>query len=115
MFINRESRDTAKGTVAHMRPPDESVQRQHVLARPGWVIFPKWEAGVATQLTPRSKAQTFIYLAQNAFNYSHLGRHGFDAGTALIRQSACYDFRYSRLEEAVQIFDQMAAQQLAQA
>lgn len=115
VFINRESRDTAKGTVAHMRPPDESVQRQHVLARPGWVIFPKWEAGVATELTPRSKAQTFIYLAQNAFNYSHLGQHGFDAGTALIRQSACYDFRYSRLEEAVQIFDQMAAHQLAQA
>jgi len=114
-FINREVRDTAKGTVAHLRPPADSVWRQNEPARPGWVIFPKWEPRVETELTPRSQAQTFIYLAQNAFNYSHLGQHGFDAGTALIRQSACHDFRYSRLEEAVQVFDQLAAQRLAQA
>jgi hypothetical protein len=52
----------------------------------------------ATELTPRSKAQTFMFLAQNAFNYSHLGADGFRVGTALIDQTACYDFRYSQLQ-----------------
>lgn len=42
-FINRASHDTAKGTVAHMRPPRDSVMNQHETARPGWVIFPKWK------------------------------------------------------------------------
>ncbi|MCA1926509.1 MAG: HprK-related kinase A [Thiobacillus sp.] len=42
VFINRASHDTVKGTVAHMRPPRDSVLRQHEPARPGWVIFPKW-------------------------------------------------------------------------
>lgn len=108
VYINRASHDTAKGTVAHMRPPRESVRRQHEPVRPGWVVFPKWEAGATTRLTPRSQAQTFMYLAQNAFNYSHLGADGFRVGTALIDQSVCYDFRYSKLDEAIVAFDQLA-------
>lgn len=108
VFINRPSHDTVKGTVAHMRPPDESVSRQHETARPGWVIFPKWEPRVPTTLTPRSRAQTFMFLAQNAFNYSHLGADGFRVGTALIDRTRCYDFHYSRLHEAIAAFDRLA-------
>jgi HprK-related kinase A len=107
-FINRVSHDTAKGSVAHMRPPRDSVLRQHEPARPGWVIFPKWEAGAETQLTPRSRAETFMFLAQNAFNYSHLGEDGFRVGSALIDQTRCYDFHYSELKEAVATFDRLA-------
>ena len=108
-FINRPSHDTAKGTVAHMRPPTESVRRQHEPARPAWVIFPKWAAGAATSLAPRSPAQTFMFLAQNAFNYSHLGADGFRTGTRLIDQVSCHDFTYSRIDEAVEAFDRLAA------
>ena len=109
VYINRASHDTIKGTVAHMRPPRESVLRQHETARPGWVIFPKWEAGVRATLMPRSQAQTFMFLAQNAFNYSHLGADGFRVGTALIDRAACYDFHYSQLHEAVAVFDRLAS------
>lgn len=107
-FINRASHDTAKGTVAHLRPPRESVRRQHEAARPGWVIFPKWTAHAPATLIPRSRAETFIYLAQNAFNYSHLGVEGFSVGTHLIEQSDCFDFQYSQLDEAVATFNQLA-------
>ncbi len=92
VYINRASHDTIKGTVAHMRPPRDSVLRQHETARPGWVIFPKWEAGATTRLTPRSKAQTFMFLAQNAFNYSHLGADGFRVGSALVDQTSLLRF-----------------------
>ena len=109
VYINRASHDTIKGTVAHMRPPRESVLRQHETARPGWVIFPKWEAGVPATLMPRSQAQTFMFLAQNAFNYSHLGPDGFRVGTALIDRVACYDFHYSQLHEAIAVFDRLAS------
>ena len=112
-FINRVSRDADKGAVAHMRPPRESVLRQHEPARPGWVIVPKWEAGAATMLTPRSKAETFMFLAQNAFNQSHLGADGFRVGTALIDQTHCYDFRYSALSEAVATFDRLAERRMS--
>jgi len=107
-YVNRPSHDTVKGTVAHMRPPRASVLRQYETARPGWVIFPKWEAGAPATLTPRSRAQTFMFLAQNAFNYSHLGADGFRVGTALIEQATCYDFRYGELDEAIATFDGLA-------
>ncbi|MDP3420129.1 MAG: HprK-related kinase A [Thiobacillus sp.] len=108
VYINRASHDTIKGTVAHMRPPRDSVLRQHETARPGWVIFPKWEAGAPATLTPRSQAQTFMFLAQNAFNYSHLGADGFRVGAALIDQTQCFDFHYGDLSEAVAEFDRLA-------
>jgi hypothetical protein len=72
------------------------------------VIFPKWLAGSDTSLTPRSKAQTFMFLAENAFNYSHLGADGFRVGTTLIDQVDCYDFQYSQLQEAIAAFDRLA-------
>ncbi len=111
--VTRPVHDTLKGTVAHMRPPRDSVLRQHEPARPAWIIFPKWEAGAATRLSPRSQAQTFMFLAQNAFNYSHLGNDGFRAGTTLVDQCACFDFRYSELVDAVDAFDQLAAEPVA--
>lgn len=107
-FLNRPSHDTAKGTVTHLRPPDDSVHRQQEPVKPGWVIFPKWQAEVEAALTPRSQAQTFIYLAQNAFNYSQLGERAFDAGTELIRQCDCYDFTYHALPDAIRMFDALA-------
>lgn len=113
VLINRESHDTSKGTVAHMRPPKESVLRQHEPARPGWVIFPKWRADSAAKLVRRSHAQTFIYLAQNAFNYSHLGEHGFLVGTQTVEECECHDFTYSSLSDAVQVFDDLAARKHA--
>lgn len=106
--INRASHDTAKGTVAHLRPPRDSVRRQHEPAHPGWVIFPKWTANAPATLSPRSRAETFIYLAENAFNYSHLGADGFRAGTHLIEQADCYDFEYSHLDEAIATFNRLA-------
>jgi len=109
-FVNRESRDTVKGTVAHLRPLRDSVRRQHEAARPGWVIFPRWQAGAAAHLIPRSKAQTFMFLAENAFNYSHLGADGFRVGSALIDQAACYDFEYGVLDDAVAVFERLAAE-----
>lgn len=112
-FLNRPSHDTAKGTVTHLRPPEDSVHRQQEPAKPGWVIFPKWQAEVEAALTPRSQAQTFIYLAQNAFNYSQLGERGFRAGTDLIRQCDCYDFTYHDLADAVRLFDRLADEKAA--
>lgn len=107
-FVNRPSHDTLKGTVAHLRPLRASVLRQHEPARPGWVIFPRWQAGAETALEPRSRAQTFMYLAENAFNYSHLGSDGFRTGCRLIDQVGCHDFTYSRLDEAVAVFNRLA-------
>lgn len=100
--------DTAKGSVAHMLAPLESVSRSCEVAEIHWVVFPRYVKGAVTSLGRRSKAQSFLNLARQSFNFNVLGDEGFDALNYVITESDCYDFQYSDLEEAIAVFDQMA-------
>ncbi len=101
--------DTTKGTVAHLKAPGDSVRRAAELARPGWIVFPKYAAGASTALTPIAPARAFMRVAENGFNYSVMGAPGFDALASVVARSASYDFTYSVLDEAIGVFEQLAA------
>jgi HprK-related kinase A len=103
--IGPESVDTTKGVVAHMRVPEDSIARVDEPARPAWFVCPRYEEGAVARLEGRSKAQTLMYIIENAFNYSVLGVQGFRTASSIIDACDCYDFTYSRLEEAMEIFD----------
>lgn len=100
-----ETYDTSKGRVTHLKPPTDSVRRMQEAARPRWIVFPRYVAGAEPLLRPRSKVQTFAHFAENAFNYSILGELGFRTVSRLLQQCDCYDFEYSRLEDALEVFD----------
>jgi HprK-related kinase A len=99
--------DTHKGTVSHLRPSVDSVRRMHEKARPAHIVFPRWHAGAATELRPRRRADAFMHAASHAFNYSLLGRLGFELNAALIDACDCWDFRYSRLDAALRAFEDL--------
>jgi HprK-related kinase A len=101
--------DTAKGTIAHLKVPRDSVNRALETARPGWVIFPRYVAGSDVRLEPIAPARTFMRVAENAFNYSVLGRAGFSGLGNLAEAAPGYDFSYGRLDEALALFDRLAA------
>jgi len=105
--FSRKVSDTMKGTVAHMQAPADSVARASEWARPGWVIFPRYEAGADTHLTALPKAHAFMRAADNAFNYSLLGERGFASLAGLIEASSCHDFVYSKLDEAIDVFNNL--------
>jgi HprK-related kinase A len=100
--------DTVKGTIAHVKPPADSIARAAECARPAWIVFPKYEEGAATSLAPLAKAPTFMRVAENCFNYSVLGAAGFAALAGLIEQTASYAFTYSKLDEAIAWFAALA-------
>lgn len=100
--------DTSKGTVGHMRAPTASVVRSQECATPAWVIFPKYEAEADANLQAYPKADAFMQIAENTFNYSMLGRTGFETIGDLIDSCDCYRFTYSRLDEAIDIFNTLA-------
>lgn len=97
--------DTTKGTVALLRPPQQSVLRTHEPARPHWIVLPKYSAGADPTLLPHSRARTFMLIADQSFNYNIQGELGFDAIGKLVGQAQCYEFTYSRLDDAIQVFD----------
>ena len=101
-------RDTAKGNVAHVKPPADGVMRCGELAQPAWVVMPRYEAGATARLEPLSKARAFMHLVDNSFNYSAHGRRGFDVFARLIDACDCFEFTYSRLEDAARIFNKLA-------
>jgi len=100
---------TAKGTVGHLVAPAASVARAAEPARALRVVFPRYEAGAATSMEPVAKARTFMRLADNAFNYALLGRDGFEVLGRLVDGCEGSDFTYSSLDEAVALFDALAA------
>ena len=107
--FSREVVDTVKGTVAHMKAPTASVKRAIDSAIARWVIFPKYVPGAATHLEPQSQASAFMRVADNAFNYSLLGLTGFTALGALLDSVQCFDFHYSAMDEAMEIFATLEA------
>lgn len=106
--IGHATRDTTKGTVAHMKAPRESIERSGEPAKPAWIIFPAYTAGAQGQLVPEAKGQAFMRLIKNAFNYSTLGEVGFNAVADLVETCDCYDYRYSNLDDAVADIDRLA-------
>jgi hypothetical protein len=107
--FSAETHDTSKGTVAHMRVPRDQVRRMDETACPAWVVFPRWVAGTPPLLQPRPKADAMMELGRNAFNYAMLGKPGFDALGDLVDNSQCFNFSYGELDDAIEVFDRLAA------
>jgi HprK-related kinase A len=98
-------RETMKGSVVYVKPPPEAVARAAQAALPAWIVYPRFAAGAKAILEPMPKARAFMDLVGCAFNYNVHGRQGFAALTRLIDTADCHTFSYSRLEDAVAIFD----------
>ncbi len=93
--------DTAKGTVAHMAAPQDSVRRGSETAISRLLIFPKYMPGAATTITPRQKAASFMELADQSFNFNVLGELGFHALKQMLDSCDCYDLSYSDLDDVI--------------
>lgn len=100
---------TSKGTVTHMRVSSDHLARIDEPARPAWLVFPRYLAGAPATLSPRGRADSMLEVGRNAFNYSLLGRTGFEALADLVAASQCYDFSYGHLDDAVATFDDLFA------
>ena len=99
---------TRKGTVAHLRTPDASVVQAHIPAPPGWLVFPRYQAGVPLSLKAIAQPQAFLKLTNNSFNYRLLGLQGFQAVTQLVRHCDRYILSYSDLDEAIDTLNRLA-------
>jgi len=106
--IGRTFAPTRKGTLAHLRPPTEAVERQAQPALPGWIVFPTHAENADTKLIPLGKSASFVRLQENCFNYSSLGRCAFDALAELIENAACYELPFAHAVAAAELIDNLA-------
>ena len=97
--------ETVKGVVAHMCPPAKAVQQVHDTAMPGWLVLPRYIAGHRAELRPLSRAQAFMGLQRNTFNYDLHGYTAFETLGRVVQRSHCFEYHYSRLDDAIADFD----------
>nr|WP_276598092.1 HprK-related kinase A [Roseateles koreensis] len=102
------TRDTVKGTVAHMKPPADSVLRNQERARLAWVVFPRYVAQSPVCPKPLARGEAMMALVDNAFNYHLHGRQGFETLVGMVSAANCMRFEYSDLEAAAAYFNQLA-------
>ena len=101
------SPNTIKGTIAHMRPPAESVARLDEYCPIAWMILPTFRSGATVSVGEISKGEAFMRVAESAVNYMALGQLGFELVSTLIDEISCYRFEYSDLNGAVRWFDDL--------
>ncbi|WP_229408360.1 HprK-related kinase A [Massilia yuzhufengensis] len=106
--LTPEVADTAKGTIAHLKVPRDSVLRALDTARPGCIVFPRYVANADLRMEPVARARAFTRVAENCFNYGMLGRAGFSALGTLADTAPAYDVSYGRLDDALALFERLA-------
>jgi hypothetical protein len=107
VVLSAPTHNTSKGTISHMKVPTADVRRAGETAPAGWIVFPKYVAGAAATLRPHAPADAVVELANNAFNYRILGRPAFDALCDVVAGTACFDFEYGVLDDAVAAFESL--------
>lgn len=107
-FLGPTIPNTRKGTIAHVRPPADSVARAQQRAPAAWLVFPRWEKDAPLALEEIPKSEGYMQLATNAFNYEMLGEQGFTTARDLVDGARCFRLVYSELESAVEALNALA-------
>jgi HprK-related kinase A len=105
--------NTRKGTIAHVKPPTASIRAAPTPGRVRWIVFPRWSATEEPAFEAVPKAEAFMMLATNAFNYEMLGETAFTAVRELVAGSKCFRLTYSQLEPALAQLTELAARDAA--
>lgn len=100
---------TQKGTIAHLRAPDESIDRAAETAPPSLIIFPKWTAGAPLRVQPVGAGRAAMRLIDQSFNYPVLGPSGFSRLADLAQSAPAWELEYSSLDDAVDALDDLLA------
>ena len=62
---------------------------------------------MALTLEEVPRAEGYMFLASNAFNYELLGERGFRALRSVIGRARCFRLRYSDLGEAIETLNKL--------
>jgi HprK-related kinase A len=106
-IMSAKIHDTSKGTIAHMKPPSESVVSRKCPASPARIVFPKYQSDESAETIPVAQGDAFVRMIRNSFNYNVLGVEGFELMANLIEKTESSYFQYHDLHDALEYFDKL--------
>lgn len=99
--------DTSKGTVGHMCAPLPSIRSGSQYALPFAIVFPKYQRETSAQKNVLSPSETMYKLAENCFNYTQLGKDGFNGLADLADRCQGVSLQYPHLDDAMALITQL--------
>ena len=89
----------------------ERIAARYALRADGYLAGARLSrAGADATLTPMGSGNAFLQIADNAMNYHILGERGFEAVGRMVDNCQSFGFEYSRLDDAIAVFDRLAAE-----
>ena len=85
--------------------PDAYACQGHVR----YLVFPKYEASVRTELVAMTRGEALVELAKNTFRFREHGRRALSALAGVVEGSACYRLPVGDLGEAVALVEDLVA------
>jgi HprK-related kinase A len=107
VVIGDVCRDTAKGDVAHVRPPPASVLSLGTTAIPKLIIFPKYTEGACLESRQVGKAHALAELMRHSFNAPVLGGEAFESLSSLLEKSNVFRATYSSFDQILPEIDRL--------
>lgn len=98
-------RDTPKGTIRHLRPPEDAIAKMAEPAKPALLLFPRFGHEAATR--EMGQAEIFVRLTQASTNYVALGETGFAALTKLVQSVPTRAIDYPDTEAAIDTVERL--------
>lgn len=100
------AKDTHKGDVIHLSPPESSWNNQTQPAELVGIVFPNYRANRDLQIYQLDKTQAFMQLVENAFNYSVLRGTAFNTLTQVVEGVQTFEIFHSDLAQVAEFLEQ---------
>jgi len=101
-------RGTSKGDLSHIKAPTDALALIDQCSKPSLIVFPQYAPEIAqSHLTSMASGVALIEMITHCFNYTTLGRDGFNTLARTVKQSKCYQFRYNDLNDAMLVLNEL--------
>ena len=104
--VSNVARDTAKGDVAHVKPPAASVIDINKTAKIKAIVLPQYSATVPLDIYALNKCDAYEALSRNSFNEGILGIDGFKTLSRLVEQADTVEIQYNDLSKVAEFLDE---------
>lgn len=99
---------TPKGTLAYLKPSEESIARSNEPADLSWFVFPEFAPDQEPLLTRLEPGRAMFGLTRSSVNYDKFGEKSFRILADLVEQVPAYNMRYPDLDTAGAMIDELA-------
>ncbi len=107
VVIGEVCHDTAKGSVGHMKPDSASVRALGQPARPGLLVFPKYQSDAELRCEALGPGHALVELVGHTFNFSVLGSSGFESLADLVNAAPAFRIGYGSLAQVIPEIDRL--------